>query len=196
METTNIDRATEPVDPSDPYVRTAQTFPVLTQDQIERARSLGQEEPLSKGTILFERGERSVDFFIVLEGNIEIYEHRQNGLNVFTVHGERQFTGEIDLFNSRQILVGGRMGEDGSVLRFDLQQFRKLISAEPDIGETVMRALILRRMCLISHDQTRWRAKAVAEGVADFMLVLVGANPETSFLEPSVGTRLNVLPLM
>lgn len=147
---TNLDR---PLDPTDPYVRTAQTFPVLTEEQIQRAKLLGQEDTLPKGTILFERGQRSVDFFIVLKGNIEIYEHRRDGLNVFTVHGEHQFTGEIDLFNSRQILVGGRMGEDGSVLRFDRQQFRKLIAAEPDIGEVVMRAFILRRMGLISHQQ-------------------------------------------
>jgi thioredoxin reductase (NADPH) len=147
---TQIDR---PLDPTDPYVRTAQTFPVLTEEQIQRAKLLGQEDPLPKGTILFERGQRSVDFFIILKGNIEIYEHRRDGLNVFTVHQERQFTGEIDLFNSRQILVGGRMGEDGSVLRFNRQQFRKLIAAEPDIGETVMRAFILRRMGLISHQQ-------------------------------------------
>jgi thioredoxin reductase (NADPH) len=142
-----------PLDPTDPYVRTAQTFPVLTEEQIQRAQVLGQEEFLPQGTILFERGQRSVDFFIVLNGTIEIYEHRQDGLNVFTVHQEHQFTGEIDLFNSRQILVGGRMGEDGNVLRFDRQQFRKLIAAEPDIGEIVMRAFILRRTGLISHQQ-------------------------------------------
>lgn len=143
----------KPTDPTDPYLRTAQTFPVLTQEQIERARLFAQEEFLSKGTVLFERGERSVDFFIILEGNIEIYEHRHDGLNVFTVHREHQFTGEIDLFNNRQILVGGRMGEDGRVLRFKRQQFRKFIAAEPDIGEIVMRAFILRRMGFISHQQ-------------------------------------------
>jgi len=64
----------KPLDPTDPYVRTAQTFPTLTEEQIERAKLLGQEEFLPKGTVLFERGQRSVDFFIVLQGNIEIYE--------------------------------------------------------------------------------------------------------------------------
>jgi thioredoxin reductase (NADPH) len=154
MSDTNLDPVDPtPIDPTDPYVRVAQTFPVLTDEQIQRARLLAREELLPKGAILFERGQRSVDFFIVLTGNIEIYEYRRDGLNVFTVHGKHQFTGEIDLFNSRQILVGGRMGEAGSVLRFNRQQFRKLIAAEPDIGETVMRSFILRRMGLISHEQ-------------------------------------------
>ena len=46
------------------------------------------------------------------------------------------------------------------------------------------------------YDQTRWMPESVAEEVADFILALVGANPETSFLEPGVGTGLNVLPLV
>jgi thioredoxin reductase (NADPH) len=32
-----------------------------------------------------------------------------------TIHGEHGFTGELDLFNDRAILVGGRMGVDGRV---------------------------------------------------------------------------------
>lgn len=46
------------------------------------------------------------------------------------------------------------------------------------------------------YDQTRWLTESVAEEVADFMLELVDATPETSFLEPGVGTGLNVLPLV
>lgn len=46
------------------------------------------------------------------------------------------------------------------------------------------------------YDQTRWLTESVAEGVADFILQLVCATPETSFLEPGVGTGLNVLPFV
>lgn len=46
------------------------------------------------------------------------------------------------------------------------------------------------------YDQTRWLTEAVAEEVADFIVELVNASPETSFLEPGVGTGLNVLPLV
>ena len=46
------------------------------------------------------------------------------------------------------------------------------------------------------YDQTRWLTESVAEEVADFMLELVGATPETAFLEPGVGTGLNVMPLV
>lgn len=46
------------------------------------------------------------------------------------------------------------------------------------------------------YDQTRWLTNAIAEEIADFILKLVAATPETSFLEPGVGTGLNVLPLI
>jgi ubiquinone/menaquinone biosynthesis C-methylase UbiE len=46
------------------------------------------------------------------------------------------------------------------------------------------------------YDQTRWLTKSVAEQVADFIIQHVGANSQTTFLEPGVGTGLNVLPLV
>jgi thioredoxin reductase (NADPH) len=141
------------LDPTDPYTRTAQIFPKLTEEQIKRAMPFGTVESLEKGTVLFERGDRSVDFFIVLKGNIEIYEYTANGTRVITIHREQQFTGELDLFNDREILVGGRMGMEGQVVRVNRTQFRKLIAAEPDLGEIIMQAFILRRMGFISHKQ-------------------------------------------
>ncbi len=130
-----------------------QTFPTFNDGQIDRIKSFGVVEKLSQGTVVFERGEKTVDFFVVLSGNIEIYEHQRDGIRVFTVHEAKQFTGEVDLFNDRKILVGGRMGGGGEVLRVNRANFRKMIIAEPDIGEIVMRAFILRRVGLISHEQ-------------------------------------------
>jgi ubiquinone/menaquinone biosynthesis C-methylase UbiE len=46
------------------------------------------------------------------------------------------------------------------------------------------------------YDHTRWLTESIAEEVADFLLALVKAKPETTFLEPGVGTGLNVLPLV
>jgi ubiquinone/menaquinone biosynthesis C-methylase UbiE len=46
------------------------------------------------------------------------------------------------------------------------------------------------------YDRTRWLTEPIAEEVADFILTLVKATPETTFLEPGIGTGLNVLPLV
>jgi len=142
------------LDAADPYAREAQTFPVLTPEQAERVAGYGRRETLPRGTLVFERGQRGVDFFLVLTGSIEIFDTDPDGReNVFTVHGDRQFTGELDLFNERRILVSGRTGVDSDVVRVPRPDFRRLISGEPDIGEIIMRAFILRRVGLIQHNQ-------------------------------------------
>lgn len=140
----------DPTNPADPYARKGQTFPTLTPDQVDRMTAFGDTEKLSRGSIVFARGDRTVDFFVILKGTIEIFEGDEN---VFTVHGERQFTGELDLFNDREILVSGRMGEDGEVLRLNRPAFQRMMTSLPDIGEIIMRAFILRRMGLMEHEQ-------------------------------------------
>ena len=153
--------AAESVDPtgtvsdsSDPYARERQTFPRLTDEQLERLRAYACEEHPAPGTWLFERGQRGVDFFVVVDGAIEIVETRHGGDEaVITVHGPSQFTGELDLFNDRKILVGGRTRGDSTVLRVPRARFRKMMTAETDLAETVMRAFILRRTGFLVHEE-------------------------------------------
>ena len=141
-------------DPTDPYARAAQTFPQLSEDQTRRIARYGTEETLADGTLAFTRGERSVDFFLVLEGAIEIFDVDKDGQpNVFTTHAAQQFTGEMDLFNDRQILVSGRAAGATRVIRVKRADFRRMISGETDIGEIIMRAFILRRVGLIRYAQ-------------------------------------------
>ena len=96
-----------PIDPSDPMAREEQTFPRLDPEMIDRVARYGSEERFAAGAPVFSRGERSVDFFVVLEGSIEIFdldEHDQP--QVFAILRQRQFAGELDLFNERQVLFG------------------------------------------------------------------------------------------
>ncbi|MGF1551887.1 MAG: FAD-dependent oxidoreductase [Paracoccaceae bacterium] len=135
------------------YDREEQIFPRLTDEQMARVARFGRREALEPGTTVFARGERTVDCFVLFEGTIDIIDHRPDGERVITTHGARNFTGEVDLFNDRAILVSGRIGERADVLRLDRQELKRLMAAEPDIGEIVTRALILRRMGLIEQTQ-------------------------------------------
>ncbi len=140
--------------PTDPYAREAQIFPRLTAEMAGRVAGYGAEESLAQGTPVFERGQRGVDFFLVLDGSIEVFDADEHGRpNVFATHGVRQFTGEMDLFNDRRILVSGRAGVDSRVVRVKRPDFRRLVSTEADIGEIMMRAFILRRVGFIRQSQ-------------------------------------------
>jgi thioredoxin reductase (NADPH) len=98
-------------DPTDPYNRETQTFPKLSGEQVDRIAAFGSVESVPKGTALFTRGDRSVDFYVVLDGTIEITDGGTEGREEsIHFHRERQFTGELDLFNNREILVSGHTG--------------------------------------------------------------------------------------
>ena len=137
---------------TDPYEREAQTFPRLSEEMAARIAGYGDEVRLSAGEHAFDRGQRGVDFFFVLDGAIEIIDLDTHGVpRVIHVHRERQFTGEMDLFNNRQILVSGKASVDSRVVRIDPVRFRRLVASESDIGEIIMRAFILRRVGFIRH---------------------------------------------
>ncbi|WP_250624287.1 FAD-dependent oxidoreductase [Pinirhizobacter soli] len=145
-------RPEQVIDPSDPMARSAQTFPRLSDEMAARVQRYGTEQQVPAGTELFERGQRGVDFLFVLEGRVEVFHRQRDGSrDVVTTHGRHQFSGELDMFNNRQVLMSGWAPVPTRVLRVPRADFRRLVSSEPDIGEIIMRAFILRRVGLIRH---------------------------------------------
>jgi thioredoxin reductase (NADPH) len=146
--------ADAPIDPTDPFERVAQTFPRLSEEMVARVSLYGTEEQLDPGTPVFTRGDRNTDFFLVLDGEVEIFEHGDDDTpRVFAAYAQHQFTGELTLFNEREILVNGRARLASRVVRVKRADFRRLMLSEPDIAEIIMRAFILRRVGLIRHSQ-------------------------------------------
>ena len=138
-------------DPTDPYLRGAQTFPRLGADMLARITPHGSEEAVEAGRPLYRRGDRSVDFFVVLDGEIHVRNEDAAEAAPVAVLRAGQFTGETNLFNDREALVSLCAAVDSRVLRVPRAAFWRLMSAEPDIGELVMRAVILRRMGFLRH---------------------------------------------
>jgi thioredoxin reductase (NADPH) len=146
--------STVPLDASDPYAREAQTNPALSEGQLERVAAFGKEEAISSGALLYARGERGVDFFLVLSGRLDIVDIDPEGRETVLLSLDRgRFAGELDLFNERPKLVSARAHEDTRLLRVARDVFRRMVAVEPDVGELMMRAFILRRVGLIRHAQ-------------------------------------------
>jgi thioredoxin reductase (NADPH) len=138
----------------DPYTRSEEIYPRLTAEMIARLAHYGTTRDVLNEDVLFERGQRLVDFFVVLTGSIVILEPTPSGgHDVVTVLRQYEFSGELDLFSDRTNLVTARAGANTSVIRIDRADFNRLLAAEPDIAEIITRALILRRMGLIAHGQ-------------------------------------------
>ena len=91
-------------------------FPVLSRANIVALTARGRPREVHAGDTLFTEGERNRSFFVVIDGAVEILEHSRGEPHQVTVHHPGQFTGDIDVFNGRAVLVTGRAIEDGSVV--------------------------------------------------------------------------------
>lgn len=142
-----------PSDIDDPYSRTTQVFPVLSDEMVDRVRGYGIEEERTAGSVLFTRGERRADFFVVLEGEVGIFRASDEDETLLTIHRAGQFTGELDHVSARTLLVSARALTDVRVVRVPDGSFRRFMASEPDLAELVMRAFILRRMGFLHHGE-------------------------------------------
>ncbi len=139
-------------DPSDPWRREAQTYPVLPQDMIDRVRPYGEHQVVHEDSIAFTRGDRALDLYLILNGELEVHaEHPIEGRQYLYSYRAGQFSGEHNMFNDRNTLLSGTLIAGTQFIRVPHDMFRALITGEPDIGEMIMRAYILRRAGLIRH---------------------------------------------
>src|SRR6476620_10555881 len=132
------------------FPRHEQTFPTLTADEIDRMRRFGEVHHFGHGEMLFETGKPGPGMFVVLSGMIAITQ--RDGLGRVTPiidEGPGQFLAEIGQLSGRVALVDGHAEGDVETLLIPPEKFRALVVAEADLGERIMRALILRRVSLI-----------------------------------------------
>src|SRR5580693_3002645 len=132
------------------FPRFEQTFPTLTPQEIARMRRFGEERNYGHGEALFETGKPGPGMFVVLAGHVAITQ--RDGLGRVTPiidQGPGQFLAEIGQLSGRAALVDGHAEGDVQTLLVVPDRLRALMVAEADLGERIMRALILRRVNLI-----------------------------------------------
>src|SRR5256885_4887449 len=132
------------------FPRHEQTFPTLTKHEIDRMRRFGDVRTYKDGDALFETGRRGPGMFVVLSGNVAITQ--RDGLGHITPvidQGPGQFLAEIGQLSGRVALVDGHAEGEVETLLIPPDKLRALLVAEADLGERIMRALILRRVSLI-----------------------------------------------
>ena len=135
---------------ADAFPRQEQTFPTLTHHEIERMRRFAELRSYKDGEALFETGKVGPGMFVVLSGHVAITQ--RDGLGHVTPiidQGPGQFLAEIGQLSSRVALVDGHAEGDVDTLLIPPDQLRALLVAEAELGERIMRALILRRVNLI-----------------------------------------------
>jgi thioredoxin reductase (NADPH) len=132
------------------FPRLEQTFPELTAPEIARMRRFGEVRHYKDGETLFQTGKPGPGMFVILSGHVAITQRDGFGhVTPVIDQGPGQFLAEIGQLSGRVALVDGHAEGDVETLLIPPERLRALLVAEADLGERIMRALILRRVSLI-----------------------------------------------
>src|ERR1700743_351973 len=135
--------------------RREQMFPVLDQHDIARLERFGERRRYETGDTLMKTGEVASGLYFVLSGRAQVtqgggYSPRQDVIQ----HGPGSFGGELAQLSDRPSLVDSVAIEPGEALVVPPRRLRDVRVQEAELGERLMRALILRRVGLLQAAET------------------------------------------
>ncbi|MGZ5792583.1 MAG: FAD-dependent oxidoreductase [Croceibacterium sp.] len=130
--------------------RGEQMFPTLSADEIDRIRRFGEVRTYAAGETVARTGQADLGIGVILSGEVEITQGGENVARSHVVtHHAGGFMGELAQLSGRPSLVDTTAMADSEILMIPPERLRALLVAEADLGERIMRALILRRVGLL-----------------------------------------------
>ena len=130
--------------------RRDQVFPVLSTAELLRVHRFGDVQSFGPGSSVAKLGEPGHGLTVILTGHVAVARQDQAGaLQPIVTHGPGAFMGELAQLAGRPSLVDGRAVDAVEALLIPPERLRALLVAEADLGERIMRALILRRVGLL-----------------------------------------------
>jgi thioredoxin reductase (NADPH) len=141
-----------PVKHSIVQTRREQVFLVLEPYEVERLHRFGTLRSYRSGESLAEAGKAIEGLVVVLSGMVQVVRHTPSGDEEMIVAlGPGSFLGELAQLSGRPSFVDARAKEPVEALIIPSERLPALFIGEAELGERIMRALILRRMALLEE---------------------------------------------
>ena len=128
--------------------RGAQMFLQFNDAEIVRLARFGEPRSYRVGEMLAQVGEVGPGLMLILSGKVEVTQPGPERRHIVT-HERGNFMGELAQLSGRPYLVDERALTDVEAVAISADRLRALLIAEAELGERLMRALILRRVGLI-----------------------------------------------
>ncbi|PBJ08008.1 cyclic nucleotide-binding domain-containing thioredoxin-disulfide reductase [Flavobacterium sp. ACN6] len=125
-------------------------FPVLTQKQISTLKEFGTVLFFDNETALFEAGDSTYDFYVILDGAISIKDPVHEN-QVLASHGINEFTGDNSMLSERSIPFSGYAAKGSTVLRIPRANLKEIISKHSDICDVLLSAFIQRQETMLKE---------------------------------------------
>lgn len=129
--------------------RGAQMFLRFSDEEIARLSRFGEPRSYRAGDYLARVGETGPGLMLILSGRVDVTRPEDGGHLHIVTHERGNFMGELAQLSGRPFLVDEQALIDVDAVAIAPDRLRALLVAEADLGERIMRALILRRVALI-----------------------------------------------
>ena len=121
-------------------------FPKLNDHQLSLLEPLGERRVMKHGEVLFKAGQRDLGLAIVLRGELEAFETRDDTEYNLATAGERDFMGDVSMLQGTSILGSSRVtSEEAEILLIPAAELRRALAEIPAVSKTIVDALIMRR---------------------------------------------------
>jgi len=127
-----------------------QVFPSLDPLEIERVRRFGELRSFAAGETLLTSGQVAPGLMVILAGKVEVTDRGYvESPTPIIIHGPGNFIGELAQLAGRPALADAVAKEPVDALIIAPERLRALMIGEAELGERIMRALILRRIAIL-----------------------------------------------
>ena len=158
----NLRTVTQPTDPRVPPLNTEFAIdlpdpaaPILDAEALAELAPFGEERVVEAGDVLYRAGAESYDFFVVLEGTVDIVRPDLEGETLVTTHTAGRFLGELNMLTGQRAYLTARVRQPGRVLAIPVHEFRRVMTSKPDLADTIFSAFVARRELLRTGEGAR-----------------------------------------
>jgi thioredoxin reductase (NADPH) len=131
--------------------RNPEAFPVLSNEQIKLIAEVGETRVFHDGDTVWEIGRPMTSFFVVVSGEVEVYQLSGTGEgHQVVIHQPGEFTGDIDLLSSRATVVGARARGEVETIEVAAERLRRLVVENSELSDVLLAAFLARRQELMA----------------------------------------------
>src|SRR6184192_1622507 len=121
-------------------------FPKLNDHQLSLLEPLGERRLVERGDLVYKAGQRDLGLTILLRGEIEAFEQRDDSEQILATAHPRDFIGDVSMLQGTSALASARVTSDESeVLHVPAAELRRALAEIPAVSTTIVNALIMRR---------------------------------------------------
>jgi thioredoxin reductase (NADPH) len=130
--------------------RRDQMFPTMSRADLDRLHRFGEPKSYKAGENIVRAGHIAPGLIVILSGKVEVTQRCGPAeREILVTHLPGEFSGELAQLSARPSLVDAEAVEPVEALVIRSDRLRDLLVQEAELGERIMRALILRRVGLL-----------------------------------------------